>query len=76
MNKEIKSLSINAEIARIEITENKTWFLICEDDICMREVTHSEFKEFLKQISFVCLTSWNEDLQKRYIDFVQYFSKL
>lgn len=76
MNKEIKSLSINAEVARIEITENKTWFLICKDDVCMMEVTYREFKEFLKEISFVCLTSWNDDLQKRYIDFVQYFSKL
>lgn len=76
MKKEIKSLAINNEVARIEKAEGKTWFLVCDDDVCMREVTYSEFKNFLKDISFVCLTSWNEDLQKRYIEFVQYFSKL
>lgn len=73
--KEIKSLSINNEVARIEKTEEKTRFLICDDDICMKEVTYSEFKNFLKDISFVCLTSWNKDLQKKYIEFVQYFGK-
>lgn len=74
--KETKSLSINNEVARIEITDNKTWLLICDDSVCMREVTYTEFKEFLKEISYVCLTSWNEELQKRYIEFVQYFNKL
>lgn len=74
--KETKSLSINNEVARIEVTDNKTWFLICDDDVCMREVTYTEFKEFLKKISFVCLTSWNEELQKRYIEFVQYFNSI
>ena len=74
--KETKSLSINNEVARIEITDQKTWFLICDDDICMREVTYTEFKEFLKKISYVCLTSWNEELQKRYIEFVQYFHSI
>ena len=74
--KETKSLSINNEIARIEKSEGKIWFLICDDDICMREVTYTEFKEFLKEISYVCLTSWNEELQKNYIEFVRYFDKL
>ena len=74
--KEIKSLSINNEVARIETTDQKTWFLICDDNICMREVTYTEFKEFLKEISYVCLTSWNKELQKRYIEFVQYFHSI
>lgn len=74
--KETKSLSINNEVARIETTENKTYFLICDDDICMREVTYTEFKDFLKDISFVCLTSWNKDLQKRYVEFMQYFNSI
>jgi len=74
--KETKDLFINDEVARIEKTERKTWFLVCDDNIGLREVTYSEFKKFLQNISFVCLTSWNTDLQKRYIEFVQYFSKL
>ena len=74
--KEIKSLSINNEVVRIEITDKKTRFLICDDDVCMREVTYPEFKEFLKQISYVCLTSWNEELQKKYIEFVKYFDSI
>lgn len=74
--KEIKSLSINNEVARIEKTEEKTRFLICDDDICMREVNYAEFKEFLKSISYVCITSWNKDLQSKYIEFVQYFDEL
>ena len=76
MIKEIKSLSINNEVARIEITDQKIWFLICDDDICMREVTYTDFKEFLKKISYVCLTSWNKELQKKYIEFVQYFHSI
>ena len=68
----MKSLSINGEVARID---GET-FLICDDDICLREVTYQEFKEFIISLSYVCLTSWNEDLQKRYIEFVQYFHKL
>ena len=72
----IKSLSINGEVARIQQTEEKTWFLICDDDMCLREVTYTEFKNFIVSLSYVCLTSWNEDLQKSYIEFVQYFHKL
>lgn len=74
--KEIKKLFINNEVARIEVTERKTWFLVCKDDMCMSEVTYAEMKEYLKDLSFVCLTSWNEELRKKYIDFVQYFATL
>ena len=74
--KEIKSLSINNEVARIEIASQKICFLICDDNICMKEVTYTEFKEFLKEISYVCLTSWNKELQKRYVEFVQYFHSI
>lgn len=71
--KEIKSLFIKGEVARIEKTKEKTIFLICDDDICMKEVNYIDFKEFLKSISYVCITSWNKDLQKRYIEYVEYF---
>lgn len=74
--KEVKKLFINNEVARIEVTENKTWFLVCKDDMCMSEVTYTEMKEFLKDISFVCIASWNDELRKNYIDFVQYFATL
>lgn len=70
-----KSLFINNEVARIEIEGNNIRFLLANNE-CLYEVTYSEFKEFLKDISFVCLTSWNKDLQKNYIEYVQYFSKL
>lgn len=71
-----KSLSINEEVARIVVNDNETLLLICDDDVCLREVSYSEFKEFLKEISFVCITTWNEELRKNYIDFVQYFATL
>lgn len=76
MIKEAKSLFINNEVARIEITEHKTWFLICKDESGMMEATYKEFKQFVSDLSFVCLTSWNEELKEHYIDFVRYFSKL
>lgn len=72
-----KSFSISGtEMARIEQTDETTRFLICASDICMREVTYKEFKEFIISISYVCLTSCNKDIQQSYIEFVQYFDKL
>jgi hypothetical protein len=73
---EIKSLFINDEAARIEKTEDKVKFLICDDDVCMKEVNYKEFKEYLKNISSVCFESWNKDLHNKYIEFVDYFNKI
>ena len=69
----MKSLIINAEVARIEAGR---LLVVTDDGNAMREVTPAEFKEFLKEISYVCLTSWNEELRNNYIEFVQYFDKL
>ena len=74
--KEIKSLFINEEVARIEKTEKEIILLICDDGTCMKKVEYGKFKDFLKDISFVCLTSWNKNLQNEYIEFVQYFKEI
>ena len=72
---ESKSLSINYEVCRITKAGDRYYFLVTNDE-CLREVSYSEFREFLKEISYVCITSWNRDLTNRYIQFVKYFHSI
>ena len=40
------------------------------------ECTRSEFIEELKQMSWVCLTSWDKTLKQEYLDLVDYVKEM
>ena len=70
----MKSLSINGEVARI--TNDNKFYILDYDYNILRQVNKKEFINFLKDISWVCLTTWSKDLQKKYIEFVNYTNNL
>jgi len=43
---------------------------------CYKGCNRNEFIEELKQISWVCLTSWNKQLRNEYLDLVNYCKEL
>ena len=43
---------------------------------CLVECTKNQFIEKLKQMSWVCLTTWCKELKQEYLDLVDYTNQL
>ena len=71
-----KELMING-MGVIAIIDNK--FYITNDVPgyeCYIEVNKNKFIEELKQLSWVCLTSWDKELKQQYLEFVDYVKEV
>lgn len=71
MKKEIrKDLFMNG-VGVMAIIDNKYYI---EDDEwgCYKKCTRDEFIKELKEMSWVCLTSWDEKTKQDYLDLVNY----
>lgn len=55
---------------------NNEFFIEDEEWGCYKGCSKNEFIEELKKISWVCLTSWNEDLKEAYLDLVNYTKEM
>lgn len=42
----------------------------------MKECTRNEFIRELKEMSWVCLTTWDKELTKQYLDLVNYVKEM
>lgn len=65
MKKELFSNGV--EIARVD---NNKYFIESEDGEYIKQVDKKEFIEYLKKISYSCLTSWNKEIRQQYLELV------
>lgn len=56
--------------------ENGKYYITNKEWECYQECTRNEFIEELKKMSWVCLTSWNKELRKQYLDLVDYVKEI
>lgn len=52
--------------------ENGKYYITDEEWECYKECSRNDFIEELKKMSWVCLTSWSEELRQQYLDLVDY----
>jgi hypothetical protein len=52
--------------------EDGKYYIVDEVYEVYKQVDKKEFIEELKQMSWVCLTSWDAGLRKQYLDLVDY----
>lgn len=69
-----KELFMNG-VGIIAVIDNKFYI---EDETwgCYKECSKNEFIEELKKLSWVCLTTWNKDLKKDYLELVDIVKEL
>ena len=65
-----KDLMMNG-VGIMAIIDDK-FYIEDEEWGCYKSCTEKEFIEELKKISYICLTSWNKEVRKEYLDFVDY----
>ena len=68
----MKNLMFNgAECMKVE---NGKYYIVNEETgwDYMKECTRNEFIRELKEMSWVCLTTWDKNLTKQYLDLVDY----
>lgn len=56
--------------------ENGEYLITDREWECYKKVTRKEFIEELKNLSWVCLTSWSKELREQYLKLVDYCNKL
>lgn len=72
----MKNLMFNgAECMKVE---NGKYYIVNEetDWDYMKECTRNEFIQELKNMSWVCLTTWDKELTKQYLDLVDYVKEV
>lgn len=65
-----KELMMNG-VGVMAIIDNK-FYIEDEQWGCYKGCSKNEFIEELKKMSWVCLTSWDEELKNSYLDLVKY----
>lgn len=65
-----KELMMNG-VGVMAIIDNK-FYIVDEKWECYKECSKNDFIEELKKMSWVCLTTWDEELKKDYLDLVNY----
>ena len=69
-----KDLMMNG-VGVMAIIDNK-FYIENEEWGCYKECSKNDFIEELKKMSWVCLTTWDEDLKKDYLNLVNYVKEM
>lgn len=69
-------MELFSSIGGIMKVENGKYYVVDDEWGLYKEVDREEFIEELKNMSWVCLTSWDKSYGKQYLDLVDYVKEM
>lgn len=56
--------------------ENGNFYIVDEDFEVYKKVTKNDFIKEMNKYAYVCLTCWDKEIRKKYLDFVDYCKEI